>query len=78
MSLHEKISPLFLVNHRIVNGSVPVRIHGGRETRIVKEKVEPDPDLKPFRNQFLRSEIGTITIYGTGLDPNPGPVLGGE
>ena len=57
---------------RVVNGFVPVRIHGGSGTGTIKEKVEPDPNLKPFRNQFLGSGTGTRTIYGTTLDPSPG------
>ena len=61
---------------RVVNGSVPVRVHGGPETGIVKEKVEPDLDPEPFRNQFLGSGTGTGTIYRTGLDP--GSDLGRE
>ena len=30
---------------RIINGSVPVRVHGESETETVKKKVEPDLDL---------------------------------
>ena len=57
---------------RVVNGLVPVPGHHGPETGTVKEKVEPDPDLKPFRNRFLGSGTGTRTIYETGLDSGPG------
>ena len=57
---------------RVVNGSVPVRVHGGLGTGTLKEKVEPDPEQ--FRNQFLGSK--TRTIYGMCL--NPGPGLGRE
>ena len=61
---------------RVVNGSVPVRVHGGPGTRTVKEKVEPNPEPEPFRNLFLGYGIETRTIYEAGLDP--GPDLGRE
>ena len=30
------------------------------EPKLLKEKVEPDPDPKPFRNWFLGSGTGTV------------------
>ena len=56
---------------RVVNGSVPVRVHGGPRTGTVKDKVELNPDPDPFWNRFLSSETETKTIYGTGLNPGP-------
>ena len=60
---------------RVVNGSVPIRVHSRPGTETVKEKLEPDPDPEPFQNMFFYSatEIGTRTgtLYGTGLDPGP-------
>ena len=36
---------------RVVNGSVPVWVHGGPGTKTVKKKVEPDPNPELFQNQ---------------------------
>ena len=72
--MHPSLKELELLSSRVVNGLVPVRVHGGPRTETVKEKVEPDPDPEPFWNRFLGSGTGTRTIYGMGLDPG----LGGE
>ena len=66
--------PVLLPTHKVVNRSIPVRIHGGPGTGTIKEKVELDPDPEPFRNRFLGTR--TRTIYGIGMDP--GPSLGRE
>ena len=55
---------------RVVNGSVLVQVHGGPGTETIKEKEEPNPNLEPFRNQFLGSGTGPRTIYEAGLDPS--------
>ena len=64
------LSIFSIVLSRVVNKSIPVRVHRGTGT--VKEKVKPDPDPEPFQNQFLGSGTGTKTIYGIGLDSGPG------
>lgn len=38
---------------RVVNGFIPVWIHGGFETETIKENVESDSDLESFWNLFL-------------------------
>lgn len=55
---------------RIVNGSVPDRVHDGSRTETVKDKMELDPDPEPFWNRFFSS--GTRTIYRMDLDMGPG------
>lgn len=40
---------------RDVSGSVPIQVHGGRGTRTVNEKMEPEP-----------TRFGTGSVYGTG------------
>ena len=60
----------FTLSRRVVNGLVPIRVHGGPRTGTVKEKIEPDPDPELFRNRFLGT--GTRTIYETSLNPSPG------
>ena len=67
-----KISQSLCSINRVVNRLVPVWVHGGPGTRTIKENVESDPDSELFRNQFLSSGTGTRTIYGKGLDPDPG------
>ena len=66
---NKKVKVKQSLQNRVVNGSVPVRVHSGPG---IKEKVEPDPEPEPFRNLFLGSGTGTRTIYGAGLDPGLG------
>lgn len=58
---------------RVVNGSVLIRV----QIRLVKEKVEPDIYLEPFRNQFLGFRTRNRTKRVMGLDPGlyPDPSL---